>query len=539
MKTFVRKSILFTLIILGMVLSINAQRVIKGTVYREGKPAAGVTVELHRSSQRIMTSFDGIYEITGDDKSKWIRFIFIDESKRVDLPEGVTKFDFSFDGIEPVDGGPSESGINLKSAQELVAANDLEFMNNLSMYNEFYKQGDYKSTLGPWRKLYDNYPKSTLNLYHHGATMYESFLEKATTKEEKEAFLDSLMNIYDRRIKYFNQKGFVMGRKATLWLRYNLPPPADISNEDLASIYKKGYDMLEISIKEQGPETEIPVLVLLMQTSRSLFSFGKITKEDVVKNYELVSAVLNQKEASKPDEEGLSDAKSAVEAIFSASGAADCEALVSIYAPQFEENINDIEFQRTMLRRLTTAKCDDSELFFKASERMYELEPSAEAAFNMARMFVKKGDNERAKTYYNQAMEQEKDESLLENYYYEYAIFVFATENNLQEARNYARRSLAINPNDCRVNMLMGDLYLAASRGFSDDNFERSTVFWVAVDYFNKARTSEDCMAEATQKANTYRNYFPNKEEAFFIGIREGENYTVKGWINETTKVRF
>jgi tetratricopeptide (TPR) repeat protein len=276
-----------------------------------------------------------------------------------------------------------------------------------------------------------------------------------------------------------------------------------------------------------------------MQTSRSLFSFGKITKEDVVKNYELVSAVLNQKDASKPDEEGLSDARSAVEAIFSASGAADCEALISIYAPQCEEKNDDIEFLRTMLRRLTTARCDDSELFNKASERMYELEPSAEAAFNMARMFVKKGDIDRAKTYYKQAMDQEKDESLLENYYYEYAIFIFATENNLQEARNYARRSLAINPNDCKANMLMGDLYIAGSRGFSDDNFERSTVFWVAVDYFNKARTSEDCMAEATQKANTYRNYFPNKEEAFFIGIREGENYTVKGWINETTKVRF
>jgi hypothetical protein len=70
-------------------------------------------------------------------------------------------------------------------------------------------------------------------------------------KKKRHAFLDSLMNIYDRRIKYFNQKGFVMGRKATLWLRYNLPPPADISNEDLAAIYRKGYDMLEISIRSK------------------------------------------------------------------------------------------------------------------------------------------------------------------------------------------------------------------------------------------------------------------------------------------------
>jgi tetratricopeptide (TPR) repeat protein len=539
MKTFVRKFILFALVAVGLVLSTNAQRTIKGTVYREGKPAAGVTVELHRSSQSVMTSFDGKYELTGDDKSKWLRFVFIDQEKRVDLPVGVDKYDFYFDDIKPLDGGASESGVNLKSAQELVAANDLDFMNNLSMYNEFYKQQDYKSTLGPWRKLYDAYPKSTLNIYIHGANMYETFIEKATSREEKATFLDSLMNIYDRRIKYFNQKGFVMGRKGTTWLRYNLPPAEDLSNEDLGKIYKKGYEMLEISIAEQKAETEIPVLVLLMQTSRSLFSLGQLEKTEVVKNYEETTTVLNAKQTKNPDEEGLADARVAIESIFSASGAADCDALVSIYAPQCEEKNDDVEFLKTMLRRLSRAKCDNSDLFFRASERMYELEPSAEAAFNMARMFVKKGDNEKAKEYYKQCMEQEKDESLLENYYYEFAVFIFASENNLQEARNYLRKALAINPTDCKANMLMGDIYVAGSRGFSEENFERSTVFWVAVDYFNKARSGEDCMAEATQKANTYRNYFPNKEEAFFIGIREGENYTVKGWINETTKVRF
>lgn len=541
MKTIVRKSILFALITIGLSLSANAQRVIKGTIYREGKPAAGVTVELHRSSQKnVMTSFDGKYEITGDDKSKWIRFVFIDESKRVDLPDGVTTFDFLFDGVEPLDGGgASEAGVNLKSANELVAANDMDFMNNLSMYNEFYKQGDFKSTLPPWRKLYDGYPKSTLNIYLHGANMYESFIEKATTKAEKAALIDSLMNIYDRRIKYFNQKGFVLGRKGEAWLRYNLPPADDMSNEELTQMYRKGYDFVYGSMKEQGVETEIPVLLLVMQTTRALFSLGQLPKEDVVKNYEAITELLNKKDVAKPDEPGLAEIRPIIESIFSQSGAADCEALLSIFSGQYEEKKEDIEFLKNMLRRLARANCDESDLFFKASEKMYQLEPSAEAAFNMARMFVKTGDNDRAKTYYKQAMEQETDNSLLENYYYEFAIFIYAKENNLQEARNYARRALAINANNCKANMLIGDLYVAGSRTYSDDSFERHTVFWVAVDYFNKARSGEDCTAEATQKANTYRSYFPNKEEAFFRSITEGQNYTVGGWINETTKVRF
>jgi tetratricopeptide (TPR) repeat protein len=538
MKTFVHRCLLLALVVVGMILSANAQRVIKGVVYREGKPAAGVTVEIQRSSQKVMTSFDGVYEVQGDDKSKWLRFTFIDESKRVDLPDGVSTFDFLFDDVEPASGVEVAGGISLKSAQELVAANDLDFMNSLSMYNEFYKQKDFKSTLGPWRNLYDNYPKSTLNIYIHGVVMYEEFIEKASTREAKDAFLDSLMNIYDRRIKYFNQKGYVLGRKATTWLRYHLPPAEDLTEDELVEIYRKGYDMLGESIREQGVETEIPVVVLLMQASRSLFSLGKLPKEDVVKNYELTIGVLDKKQNEKPDEEGIAEARSAIEMIFGTSGAADCEALISIYTGQYEEKKSDIDYLKTMLRRLTRANCDDSNLFFKASEQMYKLEPSAEAAFNMARMFVRTGDTDRAKGYYKQAMEQESDQGLLENYYYEYALFIFAKENNLQESRNYARRALAINPNNCKANMLIGDLYVAGSRSF-DDDFERSSVFWIAVDYFNKARSGEECIADATHKANTYRNYFPNKETAFFMSIKEGDNYTVKGWINETTKVRF
>lgn len=540
MKTFVRKSILFALVAIGIALSANAQRVIKGTIYREGKPAAGVTVELHRSLQKnVMTSFDGKYEITGDDKSKWIRFVFIDEAKRVDLPEGVTTFDFLFDGVEPLDGGTSEAGVNLKTANELLAANDMDFMNNLSMYNEFYKQGDFKSTLPPWRKLYNGYPKSTLNLYLHGAIMYEHFIEKAATKEEKFAFIDSLMNIYDRRIKYFGQKGFVLGRKGEAWLRYNLPPSEDMSNEELTEMYRKGYNFVYESMKEQGVETEIPVLLLVMQTTRALFSLGQLPKEDVVKNFEAITEILDKKDAAKPDEPGLAEIRPIIESIFSQSGAADCEALISIFSGQYEEKKEDLAFLKNMLRRLARANCDEGDLFFKASEKMYQLEPSAEAAFNMARMFVRTGDTHRAKAYYKQAMEQETDNSLLENYFYEFAIFIYAKENNLQEARNYARRALAINPNNCKANMLIGDLYVAASRSFSDDTFDRHTVFWVAVDYFNKARSGEDCTAEATQKANTYKGFFPNKEEAFFRSISEGQNFTVGGWINETTKVRF
>ena len=112
-------------------------------------------------------------------------------------------------------------------------------------------------------------------------------------------------------------------------------------------------------------------------------------------------------------------------------GAADCEALISIYSPQFQEKNDDIEFIKLMLRRLRTADCDESELYSEATEKLYELEPSAEAAFNMARWFVRQDDLEKAKEYYNEAMEQETDNDLLATYYYQYALFIYAKEESI------------------------------------------------------------------------------------------------------------
>jgi tetratricopeptide (TPR) repeat protein len=158
----------------------------------------------------------------------------------------------------------------------------------------------------------------------------------------------------------------------------------------------------------------------------------------------------------------------------------------------------------------------------------------------MARRFYKKNDFEKAKEYYKQAMAQETDQQKLKVYCYEYAATIFMKDNALQEARTYANKALAIDPTYCKALMLIAEIYASASHSFSNDAFEKSTLFWLSVDYFNKAaKASEDCLTDASQKAAQYKQYFPNKEEGFFKGLTEGQNYTVGGWVNETTKVRF
>ncbi len=551
MKTLSRISFLFALIVFTAVYATTAQRVITGIVYMDGEPASGVTVEAHKGSS-MMTSFDGKYEVTADPKSKYLKFTVLatGESKKFDLvAESVNEIDFAFTGALPGAGAGvavevAKGDIVLKTMEELLKEQDKDFMNQLSLYGEFYKQGDYKSAFPHWKVLYDKYPKSTSNIYIHGSKIYEFLIENAKTDEELDEILEEIMAAHDQRILYFGGKGYVLGRKATSWLKFKLSDKrtTPLEGEALKNALQTGYGWLSLSVEEQKTETELPVFLLLMQTSRSLFKLGALPKEDVVRNYDKCTTLLNEIAADTKDEAKLKEIKEIqpyIETLFSTSGAADCDALINIYTPQFQAKGNDVEFIKSMLRRLRQAKCDQSELVEQATIKLYELEPSAEAAFNMARGYVKKENLELAKKYYEQAISQEKDTKLLASYYYERGYLLFAKENAYSEAREMARKAIALDPDLCDAYMLIGNIYVEASRSFNGEGIEKSAIFWVAVDYYNKARKGDDCAVDAASKASDLRKYFPNKEEAFMEGLNSGQNYKVGGWINETTTVRF
>lgn len=548
MKAILRITLLVATVVMIGVTIAQAQRVVKGTVYMDGKPAAGITVEVHKGGD-MMTSFDGKYELEADAKSKYIRFTFIDESKKLEI-EGKPgdQFDYAFTGSLPSAGGGAEvaSGSeNLSSLEELMKAQDKGFMNELSLYTEFYKQKDFGSAKPHWEKLYNEYPASTPNIYIHGGKMYESMIENAATDAERDALIEDYMKLYDKRMKHFGQAGYVMGRKGTSWLKYKLHEDRQNALEpaELIQVHKTAYELLTESVKEQGVKSEPPVLLLLMRSTVALFKLGELEKEQVVLNYEKLNSLGNEIIAANEDEKKVEQTQETVlpyiEEIFGKSGAADCEALISIYTPQYNDNKDDADFIKSMLRRLGRARCTESELFGQGTERLYELDPSAEAAFNMARRFLKKDDMEKAREYYQMAIEQETDDELLASYYYERGLLRYARLNDLQGARADARKALSLKSDYCDANLLIGNIYVLASQKFSGSELEKAAVFWVACDYFNKARRGEDCSIEAGELARKYKKYWPNKEEAFMEGLQAGSTYKVGGWINESTKIRF
>ena len=77
---------------------------------------------------------------------------------------------------------------------------------------------------------------------------------------------------------------------------------------------------------------------------------------------------------------------------------------------------------------------------------------------------------------------------------------MYIKQSAYQEAREMARKAIALDPDLCDAYMLIGDIYVSSSRNFDGTTLERQAIFWLATDYFTKARRGDDCATEAAGK---------------------------------------
>ncbi|MDA3867514.1 MAG: hypothetical protein PF489_12315 [Salinivirgaceae bacterium] len=402
-------------------------------------------------------------------------------------------------------------------------------LTHLSMYKQFYKQKGYNDAIKSWRVVYSEAPKASRNMYLHGVNMYKIFYQKSKTPEVREKYVDSIMEVYNQRIEYWGDEGYYTARKAV-----------DLYALD-SDAKKEVYDMMHEAMDIMTNQTPDFALNVMMQTALSLYLDEEITKDNMVNNFAEASDIISfqlKSETNQSKREQLEQVQANVELIFTQSGAADCESLIPVLKPRFEENPDDIENLKNIVSLLRKRDCEASELYEKSAEALYKIEPSANAAYGLARVFLKKENWEKTTEYYKEAINNEEDDITKARYYKELAEITLVSGSPSQ-AVGYASEALKLNPNDGDPYLTIGKAY-ANVKNFGDNKFQARTIYWVAVDMFQRAKSVDTSTTDNANKLiSIYSQYFPDKEEAFFHDVTEGSSYKVGGWINRTTTARF
>ena len=164
-------------------------------------------------------------------------------------------------------------------------------------------------------------------------------------------------------------------------------------------------------------------------------------------------------------------------------------------------------FLKKITTLLSDQNCEDTKLFADASENLYQLEPSSQAAYNLARLFYKKADIEKSIVYYREAIDNatvDEDEDKAK-YNYELGLIQFSKYDNKQLARTYALSAIESMPEWGEPYILIGNLYASSSSVCGENDFEKTTIFWAAVDKFQKAKALDpEVNGEAAELISKY-----------------------------------
>lgn len=399
---------------------------------------------------------------------------------------------------------------------------------NLSLYKEFYKHNNYTDAIKSWRKVFAECPASSQNMYIDGVSMFKSFISKEKNPEIIEGYIDTLMLIYDQRMEYFNDEANVLGRKATDLLRYR--------KDDLNAI-EEAYGYLKKSIELDKRGARDAVIILFVNASVSLNKAGVFENNVPIDDYFLASEVIDMQLQRNSGSRRWLRARETVDEFMLEQNILDCEALNNFFTPKFDANSGDEEFLNKLINFYYNAGCDRSDLYAAASEKLYQMKPSAESAYNVARLFVAKEQYEKAITYYTEAAQGDSDNESKATYYYELALITNVLKDHCK-AIEYAREAVKLKPDYGDAYMLLGDSYIASRSNLGED-FEQRTAFWAAVDKYIKAKNVDPALTdEANNKISDYAGLYPDGEACFFRDLKEGDSYRVGGCINEYTTVR-
>ena len=428
-------------------------------------------------------------------------------------------------------------------ATTLVAQNDDVCIPNSSVSHEAVKAGNFKEAYAPWKIVLETCPLLRYYTYTDGFKLLKGLLAQYSDRNSAEykQYYDDLMKLHDLRIQYipeFIAKGTklpttvkdAIGAKALDYIQY-CP-----SNMDT----KQAYAWLKESLEGEKANSSANVMHFFLEMSMAVLKGDESHKEQFIKDYlfdvECADAAIAaaSKPKSKAKYEGV---RGNLDALFINSGAASCEALQNIYGPKIQENKENLDVLKEIVRVMSIMGCKDSDAYLEASFYAYKMEPSADAAIGCAAMCFKKGQYDDCQKYFDEALQQETDNLKKADICYK-AATVMSAAKRLGAAKSYILKSVSLNPEFGQPYILLANLYAGNNR-WNDEPILNKCVFYVAVDKLIKAKSVDPSLAEEANKLiGTYSAYYPEAKDLFMLGYKAGDRLTIGGWINETTTIR-
>ncbi|MEN8248938.1 MAG: hypothetical protein ABFS32_08400 [Bacteroidota bacterium] len=390
------------------------------------------------------------------------------------------------------------------------------------LYTDYVKMGNYKAAVPPLQWLINTAPDLNKSLYVNGAKIYDNLAKTEKDAAQKIVYVDSLLLMYDMRMKYFNDSINVMNRKVFKAYKYYIKDYS--KSEWLLEIFDRTYEISGEKVMDQNLLAYMNVIKVNKLAKKNL------TDDQILERYDVISTVI-EKKVKTLKSEGKSTKKidtqnEYVLKILTEIVDINCDFIKNTMGPKFRENPEDISFVKRMFSFMLTGKCTKSELFDDVAKQLQKLEPTYGLAKIIGNRCAAASNFGCADSYYKEALQYTEDGSEKAD------IFISmgkldAKRNNKPMARANYRKAIAADPANKEPWALIGDLYYHSNVQCKQlkDKVEDRLVFIAAYEMYKRAGDVE--------KMNSAKAQFPSTEEIFTSdNYEDGQSAKVGCWIN-------
>jgi len=398
-------------------------------------------------------------------------------------------------------------------------------MEKQAYYKLLIAQSKYKEAMKPLNWLYENNPDLNTSIYIDGAKCIENVLENVKNNVRQDQLKDSVMWMFDQRIKYFDNDASTMDRKVYQAFQFYYKQPSKYAM--LADLYEKAYEM-------NGPEISYFNLNSYMLLAKLYYQQdpNAMPAEKVLDIHTRISEIIDTKLKNGENQERLKKEQDKTDAwLSSIEGILTCDFIEKNLVPKFNANPSDLATAKKIFKYSVQSKCTDQPYFLKAAEPVYKEQPNFTLANAIGSRYLSSGDLTKGLQYYEEAekLAGNKDEKFD-------AIMGQASVNskrgNKTRARALAYEALSAKPGSAEAYNLIGNLYFTSFEDCKggESKVKDRGVFLAAYEMYQKAGNSSQMQASKEQ--------FPSIEEIFSENYEEGQSITVGCWINQTVTIK-
>ncbi len=423
----------------------------------------------------------------------------------------------------------------------------------LSVYRSYRDQNNNVDALVHWRKACSVCPeKVEESIYVDGVKFFKSELSAAEAAKDAAliaSLQDSILALYDKRIALYpatkskpKNGCSVLERKVSDYLKFR---PQDVAGANA---------MLRECITCLEAESSASTLNAFYQTAFRMLKglqgdAQKAALDQVLTDYLWVMDIAAKglaaanAAAETKDIEAFTKAMANIDEVFITL--ANCDDMVPVLEKKMQAAPDDFELKKKVLSLLTKKECTSNAIYLPVAEAVHAKEPAAASAYSLGMAYAKKEELAKAYAYFEEAVSLCGSCAERETYLMKAGLLASVLKR-ASTARSYAAKVLEINPKSAEAYVLIGDAISGSASNCNDGSLGTRAAFWVAADYYNRARnlTSDEALLDKISgKIATCARQYPSMDEIFTVGIAAGSSFTMPSiggcpCSGETTTVR-